>query len=108
MERSPIVFVVELETLVDRGLCMRSNERRCLVVKHECDGRVGGVDLIESQALLDEICLFGDADAGRVDRTVGNVAIIASTQNGSDMKRVTVLEKNRFCECPCGVQESGL
>ena len=59
MERSLIVFVVELETLVDRGL--------------------GGVDLIEPQALLDEICLFGDADAGRVDRTVGNVTIIAGT-----------------------------
>lgn len=79
MERSLIVFVVELETLVDRGLCVRSNERRCLVVEHERDGLVGGVDLIESQALLDEICLFGDADAGRVDRTVGNVTIIAGT-----------------------------
>lgn len=51
----------------------------CLVVEHERDGLVGGVDLIESQALLDEICLFGDADAGRVDRTVGNVTIIAGT-----------------------------
>ena len=79
MERSLIVFVVELETLVDRGLCVRSNERRCLVVEHECDGLVGGVDLIEPQALLDEICLFGDADAGRVDRTVGNETIIAGT-----------------------------
>ena len=79
MERSLIVFVVELETLVDRGLCVRSNERRCLVVEHERDGLVGGVDLIESQALLDEICLFGDADAGRVDRTVGNETIIAGT-----------------------------
>lgn len=79
MERSLIVFVVELETLVDRGLCVRSNERRCLVVEHERDGFVGGVDLIEPQALLDEICLFGDADAGRVDRTVGNETIIAGT-----------------------------
>lgn len=79
MERSLIVFVVELETLVDRGLCVRSNERRCLVVEHERDGLVGGVDLIEPQALLDEICLFGDADAGRVDRTVGNETIIAGT-----------------------------
>ena len=79
MERSLIVFVVELETLVDRGLCVRSNERRCLVVEHERDGLVGEVDLIEPQALLDEICLFGDADAGRVDRTVGNETIIAGT-----------------------------
>ena len=51
----------------------------CLVVEHERDGFVGEVDLIEPQALLDEICLFGDADAGRVDRTVGNVTLIAGT-----------------------------